>query len=203
MFMTFRLSPRNARLAAVAAAVGLLITMAPPAWAHGVGVTTNGASNITGDATPDPEDPLCLPADDTSIKLWNVGGFNNNPGLFDTVATFTSAQTYYFGPGGTYSDDQCEDLTEVLGTLSVSGDVICDSVAATYQRVTSAYVIQTTQSTTCAIKGTGNSHAEEHLKFTGVQQACGGPMVDPCDPNGTRSDDSDNVEFTGDHEQGI
>lgn len=84
--------------------------------------------------------------------------------------------------------------------LRVNDEVTCNSVDATYQRVTREYEIETEEPTTCTITGTSNSHSDD-LKFTGVQQACTGPP-DPCAANGTPNDDSDNVEFVGIYEQG-
>lgn len=199
MFVTLRMSSKRASAAAMIAAVSLLLPISP-AWAAGSGVTTNGASNVnqTGDPTDVP--PCLQAAANLKIDLWNTGTFNDSTQLFDTVATFSGSESYFFSPAGTFSDDLCTMPKAVPGTLKVAGDVACPAASATYQRVNSDYVIQTTQTTTCTIAGTTNSETS-NLKFTGEQIPCGGP-VNPCDPQGTASDDSDNVEFTGVYAQG-
>lgn len=197
MFVMSKMTFRRASIAAVIAIAGLLITMSP-AWAHGAGVTTNGASNIN--ATGEPEFPLCLPVENTTttINLWNTGTFNDSTVLYDTVATFTSDEGFFFGPAGTFDNPQCLGApTAVTGTLTVSGDVTCTEVAATYKRTTNEYEIETEEPTSC------DGHPAEHLKFTGVQTACSAEAPDPCDPNDTPNDDSDNLEFVGVYEQGV
>lgn len=195
MFVISRTTFRRASVAAAIAIVGLLMTM-PPAWAHGAGVTTNGASTIHGDA--EPTAPLCLPFTDTlEINLWNTGTFNDDVALYDTVATFTSEQDFFFSPAGTFSNSLCTTPTAVMGTLTVSGDVTCGSVDASYTRRTSEYEIETEEPTSC------DGHPAEHLKFIGTQTACSGEAPDPCDPNNTPNNDSDNVEFVGTYTQGV
>ncbi|MDQ4145831.1 MAG: hypothetical protein M3198_19200, partial [Actinomycetota bacterium] len=184
----------RARVAAMIAAASLLLPISP-AWGAGSGVTTNGASNVNQTGSPTDVPPCLKAAANLKIDLWNKGTFNNSTQPFDTVAAFSSSDSYYFSPAGTFSDPLCTMPKAVLGKLTVTGGVGCTQVSATYRRVNTDYVIQTTQATTCTIAGTTNSETS-NLKFTGEQIACVGP-VDPCDPQGTSSDDSDNVEFTG------
>lgn len=191
--MTLRMSSRRGSIAALVAIGGLLLTTAP-AWAHGTGATTNGYSNV--DIVAEPEAPLCLPAGDLEIELYNVGTFNNSPGPYETEAQFSGNETFYFGPGGTYSDNQCDVPAAVEGTLTVSGDVTCTAADAEYQRIGTGYTIETTETTTCTITGTSNSDIS-NLLFFGTQQACDpDPMVDPCGPPGSSS-----LEFVGEYTQ--
>src|SRR3712207_6548304 len=170
--MTLRMSVRRAGGMALAASVALLTYMATPAFAHGSGQTTGGHSNVTGNAVPDPTQPLCLLAPRTTITLYNTGTFNDTSGITHT-ARFTATEDYYFGPGGTYSDSTCTTRTAVDGTLDTTGGANCEETTATYQRVDSTYTITTTASTTCDLAGGGNdNHTTNNLTYTGTQLAC-------------------------------
>ena len=187
----------RAGLVALIAGTALLANVAP-ASAAGAGATTNGYSNVTGNAAPTV--PLCLPAPRTSITLFNTGTFNSNPNSINTRTQWDATEDYYFGPGGTYSDSQCTTLTAVHGALKVLGSgAHCDSgsggaaVAATYRRVNSQYTIATTTAATCV--RTGSPDETSNLTFTGTQLAC--------DPNTNNcGDGSNSVEFTGSYTQG-
>lgn len=178
----------RAGVVALAASAALLGQMSP-AWAGGSGVTTNGYSNI--DKTAATTTPLCLQVSTggtsdprTSITLFNTGTINNDPTVYNTRTQFDATTSYYFGPGGTYSDSQCTVPYAVPGTLKIIGNSIhCDSgsggaaVPATYQRTGSTYTITTTSGIVCA--GTTTPSYSSTFTFTGTQLACT-PSPDNC-----------------------
>ncbi|HUP70913.1 MAG TPA: hypothetical protein VM142_14030 [Acidimicrobiales bacterium] len=177
-------------------ATAALLTQISPASAHGSGTTTGGHSNI--DKIAEPASPLCLKVDildspKTKITLFNTGTANDGQTVtFDAI--FEATETFWFGPGGTYLNDQCSgDPQPVAGTLHTTGNLQCDSVNATYKRTGSTYTITTgTNTTNCKIGGVGHTST---LTFTGTQLACSF-AADNCG-TGTNS-----VEFTGTYSQG-
>lgn len=189
--MTLTRSLRRASAVAVIATVALL-THVSPASAAGSGATTNGYSNVH--QVGNPQVPLCLPANSTSITLYNLGTFNSNPTPVNTTATFTSSANYFFSPAGTFSDSSCTMASAVLGTVAVSGGATCTSVPATYRRVGTNYVIGTSTATTCTRAGSPNETS--NLRFTGTQIPCLGP-ADACGPDGPSA-----KEFSGVYAQG-
>lgn len=184
---------RNVRRVGVVllVAAAAMLTQISPASAAGSGVTHNGESNIHVEhPLPPPGGNLCLQANSTTITLFNTGTFTfGTSSATETKAVWTQTDTtYYFGPGGTYSDSNCQTLASVGGSLTVTdkdpggGTLTCTSTA-TYQRTGSSYVITTT--------GTGCGS----LSFTGTQLACSTGPADPCG-SGPSS-----VEFTGNYTQ--
>lgn len=174
-----------------------------PAAAQGAGTTTSGYSNINK-VTPTMTVPLCLQPDaNTTIKLFNVGTMNGGPSNpnndLKTTADFTQDPnvTYYFGPGGTYSDPSCTMPYAVPGTLSVSGNVKCDATNATYQRIGTQYTIMTTNPTICSSAQTVVPTEHDLLVYTGTQQACQPTGPDPCGGG------SQSQEFAGSYTQAV
>jgi hypothetical protein len=202
-FMTVRTGMWKAATVTLVASAAVL-SQTSAAWAGGSGVTTNGYSNI--DKTAATTTPLCLQnstggASDprTSITLFNTGTFNNDTTVYATRTQFDATTSYYFGPGGTYSDSQCTVPYAVPGTLKIIGNSIhCDSgsggaaVPATYQRTNSTYTITTTSSIVCA--GTSTPSYSSSFTFTGTQLACT-PTPDNCGSG------SNSTEFSGTYTQ--
>jgi hypothetical protein len=202
-FMTFKRGLPRAAAMALAVSAAILNQMSA-AWAGGSGATTNGYSNV--DKTAPTATPLCLQISTggtsdprTSITLFNSGTINNDTTVYNTRTQFDATTSYYFGPGGTYSDSQCTTPYAVPGSLKVVGNSVhCDAgsggaaVSATYQRVNSTYTITTTSSIYCA--GTTTSSYASTLTFTGNQLACT-PSPDNCGSG------SNAVEFTGTYSQ--
>jgi hypothetical protein len=113
----------------------------------------------------------------------NGGPKNPNNDLM-TKADYTQDPnvTYYFGPGGTYSDPLCTVPYAVPGTLSVSQNVNCTATSATYQRIGTQYTIMTnpTDPTICSSSQTVVPTEHDLLVYTGTQQACQETQPDPC-----------------------
>lgn len=172
---------KNLKLVGAGAAIAAATVLAggSAASAAGAGVTTGGSSNINVAGGP-PAAPLCLLATAATLTLNNTGTFNNV--VADTTAVFSSTINHYFGPAGTFSDNQCHMPTAVAGTITVTGGASCASSAATYQRVSDAYVI----------KSTGGACGT--LVFSGNQTPCLPLPVDPCGPTGQQ-------EFAGTYAQ--
>lgn len=178
-----------------------------PALAAGAGVTDAGYSNIDRDA--EPSAPLCLfqdvnaPGQATIITLSNLGTFNSNPDPVRTTARFEATESFYFGPGGTFSDSLCTIPTAldsdggITGTLTVAAHVECGPTTATYNRVGTQYTIRTTTPSTCTDKRPNPDTTEtSNLTFTGTQLACQRGVADPCGGG------SQSQEFTGTYTQG-
>ena len=177
-----------AAAATVGAALGTTTDMLP-ASAAGAGKTLAGYSNTTGNG--EPSAPLCLPATGVTIKLYSTPSLTSDTKSITT--TFKSIVDFWFGPGGTFSDNLCTKptgaTTPITGNLAVSGPGIsCSLASADYQRVGTDYVIRT-------LVATGPCG---DLKYTGVQKPCGpAPLPDTCGP-----DDNTASEFQGTYVQG-
>ena len=209
---------RRRGAAVVLSASALLIANTAPTGAvaippeTGAGAATGGFTTFgAGDPGLPPVGLLCLPVDKANtpgnthssvLEIWGIGTYTatdlSNPPLVRAIytgpahAVFTTSQTYYFNPLGTFVDSSCltpaiPPLTGIAGTLEIDhitgnpfyqgGSVDCGPAAAQYGRNAAELGLIIAVSASCTVTdtllGTGPyTSTGVTITFEAAQQPC-------------------------------